>query len=48
MEENIPVLAKNIQETGQEYDFHIRGYSVVDFFLNGGFLPGHESTRKLE
>lgn len=26
-------LAKNIQETGQEYDFHIGGYSGVDFFF---------------
>lgn len=42
------VLAESTQETGQEYDFLIRGYSVVDFFLNCGFLPGRESSGKLQ
>lgn len=41
-------LAKNIQETGQEYDFHVRAYSVVEFLKNCEFLPGHESFGKLQ
>lgn len=31
VQENMLALAKSIQETGQEYDFHIGGYSGIDF-----------------